>query len=140
MPFKDVPKRDTTVAPDIDQLLNYFRRNDLNARRSRPKILKAAQDIFAELADLAPLKENEEVRSIWLRVPRGGISDFTPFEEMKEWGEVETQEEYERLWQETYPDAYKWYDLTVAQSFSEDGKLRYYGLSLDRYSIISASL
>ena len=140
MPFEDISKRDTTVAPDIDQLLNCFRRNDFNAMRSRPKILKAAQDIFAELADLAPLKKNEEVRSIWLRVPRGGISDFTPFEEMKEWGEVETQEEYERLWQETYPDEYKWYDLTVAQSFSEDGKLRYYGLSLDRYSIISASL
>lgn len=139
MSQKEEQKKYRTVAPDIDMLLRYFHRNDFNAKESRPEVFSAAQGIFAELADLAPLKTNSEVKTVWLRIPRGDISDYTPFEEMKEWGEVETPEEYAALWEEEYPDEYKWYELTAAESFSKDGTLRYYGLTVDRYPVVSAS-
>ena len=96
--------------------------------------------LFAVLSSLAPLKENNEVKSIWVRIPRGEISDYGSFDEMKDWGEVDTYEEFIGNWKETYPDEYFWYELTVSESFNKDGTLRYRGVSVGHKIIISADM
>ena len=128
------------VAPHIDRLLRYFRESYLNPSCPSPKLAAAMDPLFAALSELAPLKRNEEAKSIWLRIPRGGIEYYDSFEDMKESGEVETREEYEARWQEEYPDEIKWYELVIAESRDRNGNLRFRAVSLDHKMVISASL
>ena len=72
------------VAPDVDSLLRYFDRQHMNPTQSTPALLNAADPIFSLLAPLAPLKNNDEAKAIWLRIPRGTIEDYDSFEDMKE--------------------------------------------------------
>ena len=87
------------VAPDVDALLRYFDRGHMNPGASTPELLAAAESLFAAMSPLAPIDQDGEVKAIWLRIPRGTIDNYTSFEDMKEWGEVETYEEYRACWQ-----------------------------------------
>lgn len=138
-----ISKEDETqyrlVAPDVDALLDYFDHRSLNPNPSTPALLAAFHSISEILSPLAPLKANDEAKAIWIRVPRGSIDDYTSFEEMKEWEEVETYEEYEKRWLEDYPEEFSWYELVAVQSFDREHKLRYYGISLGNERVISAT-
>ncbi len=136
--FKD-DKQYKLVAPVVDELLRYFDHRSLNPIPSTPALLVAFTSIFDILAPLAPLKKNNEAKAIWIRVPRGTINDYTSFEEMKEWEEVETYEEYKNRWHEDYPEEYSWYELVAVKSFDRNNSLRYYGISLGNESVISSS-
>ena len=59
------------VAPKIDKLLLYFGNGHLNPSAPSPAVAEAMNLLFKALARLAPLKENDEAKSIWLQVPRG---------------------------------------------------------------------
>ena len=136
--FEDNDRQYKLVAPDVDELLRYFDRGLMNPTSSTPALLAAFTTLWNLLSPLAPLKKNEEAKTIWLRIPRGEITDYATFEEMKEYGEVETYEEYENLWKQEYPEEYCWYELVAVKSFNRDGSLRYYGISLGHEHIISA--
>ena len=92
--FEDNDRQYKLVAPDVDELLRYFDRGLMNPTGSTPALLSAFEPLWNLLTPLAPLKKNEEAKAIWLRIPRGEITDYATFEEMKEYGEVETYEEY----------------------------------------------
>ena len=137
--FEEDDKQYRLVAPDVDELLRFFDHGLLNPTRSTSQLSGAAESLFDILKPLAPLKDNDEVKSIWVRVPRGTIDDYTSFEEMKEWEEVETYEEYTDRWLYDYPEDYIWYELVVVKSFDRNGSLRYYGVSLGNKRVISAT-
>ena len=99
------------TAPQLDRLLRYFDRGHLNPSAPTCKIAEAMEPLFSVLADLAPLKKNDEAKSIWLEVPRGTIDDYGSFEKMLEWGEVETYGEFEDMWKDDFPDETCWYRL-----------------------------
>ncbi len=128
------------TAPIIDRLLRFFDRGYLNPYVPTQRIKEAMEPLFTALSQLAPLKENSEAKTIWVMIPRGSISDYDSFEDMKEYGEVDTYEEYVQRWKEDYPDEYCWYDLTVYESFNKDGTLRYRGVIIGNRFIISASM
>ena len=128
------------VAPNLDRLLNYFHDRHLNPSRPSPALAAAMDPLFAALSALAPLETNDEAKAIWLRIPRGGIEDYDRFEDLVEYGEVETREEYEARWREDYPDAFKWYELVTVESYAKDGSLRFRAVALDNRTVISASL
>ena len=138
--FEDDEKQYKLVAPDVDELLRYFERGHLNPTPSTPALLGAAEQLFSILTPLSPLKKNEEAKAIWLRIPRGTIEDYATFEEMKEWGEVETYEEYLDRWIEEYPEEYCWYELVAVRTLNRDGALGYYGISLGNKTVISATI
>ena len=96
--FFEDEKQYKLVAPDVDLLLRYFDHRSLNPAPSTPALLAAFTSIFDILTPLAPLKKNNEAKAIWIRVPRGTIENYASFEEMKEWEEIETYEEYENRW------------------------------------------
>lgn len=118
------------VAPDIDALLHYFNRRYMDPTSSTPALLETVSPLFEALSPLGPVKNNDEAKAIWLRIPRGTIEDYGSFEDMREWHEVETREEYEALWLEEYPEELAWYELVAVKSFNGDGSLRYCGISL----------
>ncbi|MBR2835821.1 MAG: hypothetical protein IKE43_08990 [Coriobacteriales bacterium] len=125
-------------APTIDRLLRCFDREYLNPSAPTANIKKVMKPLFAALAPLAPLEENNEAKAIWLKVPKGNISDYYSFDDLKEYGEVETYDEYLNLWEQDYPDEYKWYELVVVDSYNKDGSLRYRGIVLNNTFIVSA--
>ena len=133
-------ENDKLVAPDLDRLLNCFHDRHLNSSRPSPELAAAMDPLFAALSTLAPLKTNDEARAIWLRIPRGSIEDYDSFEDLVEYGEVETREEYEARWLEDYPDAFKWYELVTVESYAKDRSLRFRAVALDNKTVISASL
>lgn len=76
-------------APTVDGYLRWFDDGFKNSSVPTESIKTVMASLFDALAPLAPLKENNEVKSIWAKIPRGEISDYVSFEEMKEWGEVD---------------------------------------------------
>ncbi len=127
-------------APKIDKLLHWFERGHMNPSEPSEEIKAAMEPLFQALAPLAPLKENDEAKAIWLKIPRGDISDYTSFEKLKEYGEVSTYEEYLEYWSRHYPDEFLWYELVIVESFNKNGSLRFRGVSVGRTTIISASM
>ena len=128
------------VAPDIDRLLKYFDRGYLNPSGVRPALAKAMEPLFELLEPLEPLKENDEAKFLWLLIPRGDISDYDSFEDLKEYGEVKTYKEYEELWQYDYPLEKKWYQFVIVDSKEKDGTSRFRAVALGNKTIISAEM
>ena len=137
MSFEDELKGYKLVAPDVDALLRFFDRRNMNPTAPSPLLLAALGPLFEALSPLAPLDKDGEAKAIWLRIPRGTIEDYDTFEDMREWGEVETYEEYEARWLEEYPEELSWYRLVAVRSFEPDGQLRAVGIGLGNETIVS---
>ena len=127
------------VAPDIDRLLNCFK-DYMNSSGITKKLNAVMTPIFNALSDLAPLKTNREAKAIWVQIPRGKISDFGSYEEMKEYGEVKNHKQFERRWNERYPDELNWYRLVIVEEKNPDGIAFFKGVGFGNKTIISASL
>ena len=78
--------------------------------------------IFQEMNCIKP-GENDEIRMLWLEVPRGTIKNFGRFSDFKKEEMAETYEGFLDLWRDYYPDDTKWYSITTAKY---DGKLFFY--------------
>ena len=133
-------KKYKLVAPDIDRLLNCFNRDFMNPSGIRPKLARAMKPLFKALEPLAPLKSNDVAKAIWIFVPRGEITDYDSFEDMKEWGRVKTYKQYQKRWLEDYPDEIKWYRLVIVEEKDREGVVNFRGVGLARNTIISARI
>ncbi len=126
-------------APMLQNLLLYFSEDYRSQKQISKAIMDAMDPLFQEVSDLKPSKNNNEFKSIWITLPRGDISDFGSFEELKEDGEVDTYEEFEELWKSYYPDELMWYEVKLIESSPEENhKFRF--LIVDRYFAIAADL
>ena len=119
-------------APVVDRLLNQFDNRIINPSAQPVEILDVMDLIFKEASCLAPVKENSEVKRLWLFIPRGEISDYCSYEEMLEWEEVASYPEYELRFRQDYPDEINWYELILVES---EG---YRGLIVNNTIIVSA--
>ena len=128
------------VAPDIDHLVSCFRHGSHNAEAPTKSILPILDELFTVFSPLAPLKKNDEAKAIWVTVPRGTIEDFGDYEEYVDDGEVENREEFEELWKSEYPDEDVWYEVVAVEEHSNDGSLRYRGVSVGNAIIVSAMM
>lgn len=128
------------TAPIIDNLLRYFDRGHMNPSVLTRRVAAAMEPLFSVLSDLAPLKKNNEAKAVWIEIPRGTIEDYESFENMLEWGEVESYAEYEERWHEDYPDETCWYKLVTVESFNRDGALGFRAVAFGDKTIISADL
>ena len=124
------------VAPDIDALLRCFERGHLNSSVPAPELVAAMEPVFDSLKELASLDEDEEAKAIWLQIPRGTIDDYYSYEDMFEYGEVRSREEYDARWREEYPDDTYWYRLVIVESFNKDGSLSFRAIGLGNKTII----
>lgn len=142
--FFEDNKQYKLVAPDVDSLLGFFDHFIMNPTTSSTTLMEAFENVYSMLDSLQPNEKNDEMKSIWIRIPRGTIEDYAnrnyTYEEAKDEGDVESYEEYIECWKRDYPDELVWYKLVVMKSFDREGKFRYYGLSLGHVDVISASL
>ena len=122
------------VAPDIDRLVGCFDRGLLNPSAPTAELLSAMDPLFDALLDLQPLKGNNEAKAIWIMVPRGDIKDYGDYDELKEYGEVSSYEEFERLWREEYPNEISWYRLFVVESKG------FRGIAVNHKTVVSARI
>ena len=125
------------TAPDVDDLLFYFCDEYKKPCGATPELGAAMEPIFDLLTLLEPKQGNNETKTLWLRIPRGTIEDYESFENMKEYGEVTTYEEYLDRWHEDYPEEYVWYQLVVVESFNRDDTLRFRAIALNNKTIIN---
>ncbi|OFY41649.1 MAG: hypothetical protein A2X18_09955 [Bacteroidetes bacterium GWF2_40_14] len=56
----------------------------------------------------------DELRNIWIEVPRGDIQDYGLYEEFLEGEVVSNYEEFVEMWKYEYPEITKWYEISVA--------------------------
>ena len=61
------------TAPKVDSLLRYFDREHMNPSVPPRRIAAAMDPLFSVLTDLAPLKNNNEAKAIWIKIPRAQI-------------------------------------------------------------------
>ena len=104
------------VAPDIDRLLGIFGRGYKNPAAQTDKVLDALDQLLEVLADLEPLAGNSEVKSLWLKIPRGSLDDFGDYKGLLAEEEASSREEYAALWESKYPDEHSWYELVVVEN------------------------
>jgi hypothetical protein len=98
------------VQPNIYRLLR-------NGSRDEYRLADRAEKIAWELHGLLSVFEpsgDDDNRSVWLEIPRGQITDWMTYDEAKEYEDVTTVEEYERIWKECYPCETQWIRLTTA--------------------------
>lgn len=122
------------VAPDIDRLVRCFDRGILNPSPPTKGLLAALEPLFSALSDLEPMKSNDEAKAIWIMVPRGTIRDYGDYEELKEYGDVSSYDEFTRQWQEEYPDEIYWYRLVIVES---EG---FRGVAVSNRTVVSTSI
>ena len=138
--FKDVEKEYKLVAPDVDELISFCDIGTAHEVLSTPTILGAIEPLFEILNPLAPIRRNDAIKEIWIRVPRGAIEDYDDFERLKSIGEVSDFDDFYRQWLRDYPDEYKWYRLIAVRYYETNGKLHCYGMNLNEETVISAVL
>lgn len=88
-------------------------------------------EIFDILKMIEPIGENEAVE-LWLTSERGELCDFRDLDEAIADGEVDSAEELEQWWLESYPDEIQWYNMVAV----EDKKTGYKTIVLNNRQVI----
>jgi len=108
-------------APEIDNITDNINRETAPVNFD---IYQKMENVYSVFSCVKPVGD-DELRETWLEVERGPIDAFGNFEEFKESGEVETPEDFEKLWKDYYPEETKWYKFQTAQF--EDNLYFYFG-------------
>ena len=96
-------------APLLDNLIAKAQSNpDLLSQSDKDNLLR-----IIDRLQYITICGNDERREFWLTVERGSIEDFGDYNEYLENELVESQEDFEEIWKEEYPDSAKWYLLSV---------------------------
>ena len=128
------------TAPIIDRLLCWFNERYLNPSYPTKKKIEAMDKLFPILSDLTPLKENNEAKSIWVCIPRGGIENYTSYKDLKNLGEVANKKEYLERWHEDYPQEMYWYRLTILEGRNKTGEIDFRAVVFGEKMIIHADM
>ena len=103
------------VAPNFDRLICCFDNHYRNSSKPSKELSEAIDELFDLVQNIKPLKDNDEIKMVWIRVPRGDISDFGDYKEMLEDEEVSNYDEYLQLWKERYPNEFEWYRVVFSE-------------------------
>lgn len=97
--------------PDIDAYVKNVKpdRGYINS-----EIYNILKEIYSVFSCILP-GESDDIRHTWLEVERGPIAAFGDFEDWKESGEVESEEEFFQLWKDYYPNESKWYKFQTTK-------------------------
>ncbi|MCK5519573.1 MAG: hypothetical protein KAI81_00545 [Candidatus Marinimicrobia bacterium] len=77
-------------------------------------IISKLKFVFVKMSSLEK-QGDDEYRRIWFTASRGNLEDFGDYKEAIEDGEVDSQEEFEELWEYYYPEKTKWYNFAVSK-------------------------
>ena len=119
------------TAPRVDYWIRVLSSNNSwNESRICCESRKLVREIGEALTRLVPCGDDNR-HELWFEVPRGRIEDFGDYQTMKDDGDVDNYEQFERLWKEYYPKETRWYQMTYVHHHD------YYGIFLDHEIIAS---
>lgn len=105
----------STCAPYLDHLIHVA--------RSKVLISEAAciQQLLLIVNEMSVLnvQGEDELRRIWLDVPRGTIDDYGTYEAFLEDEIVDSYEAFVEMWEYEYPESTKWYEFSVTTDNKE---------------------
>ena len=107
-------------APDLIHVISSVRRDSsLGQIADTAENRKAFQEIAAAMESIPPLKDKyseDDIRMIWVCIPRGNAEDFGNYEEMKEEELVSDREDFLSCWKETCPRDPDWFQVTIVRN------------------------
>ena len=129
---------DCKYAPQIQGYIDMLKRNNYGgwgkAYAYDEKTYELVNDLFAVLENVQPSETSHgrKIWRLWLKADRGPIEAFGDFQEMQEYGDVETYEEYEELWKELYPNESSWFSFAAV----DDPTIGYRAIFLNHKHVI----
>lgn len=100
----------TKTAPFFDHLVRVAQSETfVTDKECIEKLLLIINEIGA-----LKIQGDDELRCIWIEVPRGTIEDYGDYEEFVEEDVVSNYGEFVELWEYYYPELTKWYEFSVA--------------------------
>lgn len=97
------------TAPALRQLI-YGYMNPLETKRYTEETMEKLKSLFDILKKTVKSdSEESELYKFWIRVPRGTIEDYGDPEMAIEYGEVKSVDEFEKNWEEEFPDEEEWF-------------------------------
>lgn len=104
------------TAPDVNQLISCYSHEIQNPEQPSATLVEAMDPLFKAMENLAPSRENDEAKGIWVTVPRGEITDWSTYKEAKGYDGVKSKKEYAELWQDYYPFEMEWYYVCIIEN------------------------
>lgn len=120
-------------APKLDFLLEVLDNRKYNPEVYDIKVKEKLTILFALLDKIKPLSD-DEYKVLYFSVEKGNIQDYGDYEELKKYGEVLNYEEFQRRFNEDYPDEVKWYKM-ISTRYKN-----YYTVSINSKNIIYADM
>ena len=120
-------------APKLDFLLEVLYNRKYNPEVYDIKVKEKLTILFALLDKIKPLSD-DEYKVLYFSVEKGNIQDYGDYEELKKYGEVLNYEEFQRRFNEDYPDEVKWYKM-ISTRYKN-----YYTVSINSKNIIYADM
>ena len=99
-------------APEIDHLISQIeRRGGISGSEiCKCQERRLMEQIGEELSILDDSDDDTNI-TLWFTAERGSIEQWKSYEEAVDYEEVESREEYQRLWLDYYPDEIKFYEF-----------------------------
>jgi len=106
-------------SPEIDNIVERFGsrgfENFTNQYQSQ-QVATILRRLFEVIQPIKPtIDSHDKIWSLWVRSERGPRSAFisdAEYDEMKEMGEIESQDDLESLWKSYYPEKLKWHEVS----------------------------
>jgi len=122
-------------APAVNRYMNHLRSGPFNRLNGAIVYDQESKELLDELFELLKVfkgRGDRNVVEMWLCAERGTIEDFGDYEEAKEYGDVESYEEFEALWKCYYPEAVEWYNFAAL----DDQEIHYRAVFLGQQQVI----
>ena len=103
--------RTKLYAPEMDAILGQASHGQGFVNHFIYLKLKEIYTVFSRVKPFG----DDDIRHIWLEVERGLIKAFGDYTDYKESGEVETEDDFEQLWKDFYPNETKWYKFQTSK-------------------------
>lgn len=103
-------------APELDRYLRVLEVRNLNSQSCSKKTKVKINELYEVMDLIEPQPYGDNLKILYFTVPRGDITHYGNYEELKKDGEVKSYKEFEKFFQEDYPDSLYWYKLVVTSN------------------------
>jgi len=122
------------TAPQMDRLLSIYQNRNLNPEGYHIKTKEKLEELYILLDKIKSVDETDEIKILYFSVEKGTIDKYGDYEEVKEDYGISSYKEFEKYFNEEYPDDIYWYRLVAAKYKN------YITLSINNKNIINANL
>lgn len=121
------------TAVQLDRLLRVLKNDTFNPEIYDEKVKEKLVKLYDLLDKIKPIGDYE-LKVLYFSVKKGTIDDYGDYEELKEYGEVSSYEQFESNYKEEYPDDIYWYRMVTSRYKN------YVGISINYKNIISTNM